>query len=90
MLTDAQCRNATCPPDKARQRLTDAGKEGRMALGTYPAVTLTAARKARDAAKSHKSEGRNPVEVRKVEKLKTCPAAVPTARQPAANGMGGA
>ena len=92
MLTDAQCRNATCPPGKARNRLTDAaglyleispagskrwfwktyqdGKEGRMALGTYPAVTLTAARKARDAAKSHKSEGRNPVEVRKVEKLK--------------------
>ena len=24
MLTDAQCRNATCPPDKKRQRLTDA------------------------------------------------------------------
>jgi len=23
MLTDAQCRNATCPPDKARARLTD-------------------------------------------------------------------
>lgn len=92
MLTDAQCRNATCPPGKPRNRLTDAaglyleispagskrwfwktyqdGKEGRMALGTYPAVTLTAARKARDAAKAHKSEGRNPVEVRKVEKLK--------------------
>jgi len=92
MLTDAQCRNATCPPGKARHRLTDAaglyleispagskrwfwktyqdGKEGRMALGTYPAVTLTAARKARGAAKQHKSEGRNPVEVRRVEKLK--------------------
>ncbi len=41
-----------------------------MSLGTYPAVTLTAARKARDAAKLHKSEGRNPVEVRKVDKLK--------------------
>lgn len=24
MLTDAQCRNATCPPDKKRARLTDA------------------------------------------------------------------
>ena len=23
MLTDAQCRNATCPPDKKRERLTD-------------------------------------------------------------------
>lgn len=25
MLTDAQCRNAVCPPDKARTRLADAG-----------------------------------------------------------------
>ena len=46
------------------------GKEGRMALGSYPEVGLTAARKARDAAKLHKSEGRDPVQVRKVEKLR--------------------
>lgn len=46
------------------------GKEPRLALGSYPDVTLTAARKARDAAKINKSEGRNPVQVRKVEKLK--------------------
>ncbi|WP_394788777.1 tyrosine-type recombinase/integrase [Rhodoferax sp.] len=46
------------------------GKEGRMALGSYPDVGLTAARKARDAAKLHKSEGRDPVQVRKVEKLR--------------------
>ena len=92
MLTDAQCRNAVCPPDKKRARFTDAtglylevspagskrwfwkiyldGKETRLALGSYPDVTLTAARKARDAAKINKSEGRNPVQVRKVEKLK--------------------
>ena len=25
MLTDAQCRNATCPPEKKRERLSDAG-----------------------------------------------------------------
>ena len=25
MLTDAACRNATCPPDKKRERLTDSG-----------------------------------------------------------------
>jgi integrase len=51
------------------------GKEGRMALGGYPDVALTAARKARDAAKLIKSEGRDPVHVRKVEKLKaTTPA----------------
>jgi len=92
MLTDAQCRNTSCPADKNRHRLTDAnglylevspagsrrwfwktytlGKEGRMALGSYPAVTLTAARKARDAAKLQKSEGIDPVQARKVEKLK--------------------
>ena len=46
------------------------GKEGRMALGRYPSMTLSEARKARDAAKLHKSEGRNPVELRKVQKLR--------------------
>ncbi len=46
------------------------GKEGRMALGTYPAMGLSDARKARDAAKAHKSDGRNPIEVRKVQKLR--------------------
>lgn len=92
MLTDAQCRNAVCPPDKKRARLTDAGglylevspagskrwfwktyfdgKEGRMALGSYPTVALTAARKARDAAKLQKSEGTDPVQARKLEKVK--------------------
>jgi len=92
MLTDAQCRNATCPPDKKRARLTDAGglyleispagskrwflkiyrdgKETRLALGSYPAVGLTAARKKRDAAKLQKSEGTDPVQARKVDKLR--------------------
>jgi len=91
MLTDAQCRNATCPPDKPRGRVSDAGglylevspagskrwflkyraggKEKRLALGSYPDVSLTAARKARDAAKLNKSEGRDPIQIRKVEKL---------------------
>ena len=46
------------------------GKEGRMALGSYPAMGLADARKARDAAKSQKSQGINPVQARKVEKLK--------------------
>ena len=92
MLTDAECRNATCSPNKKRSRFTDSGglylevspagskrwfwktyadgKEGRLALGSYPAVSLTAARKARGAAKLHKSEGRDPVQVRKAERLK--------------------
>ena len=47
-----------------------AGAEKQLALGSYPAVTLTAARKARDAAKLQKSKGADPVMVRKVEKLK--------------------
>ena len=92
MLTDAQCRNATCPPDKKRMRLTDSaglylevspngskrwfqklyidGKETRMALGSYPAVGLTAVRRARDAAKLKKAEGFNPVQARQLERLK--------------------
>jgi hypothetical protein len=47
------------------------GKEGRMALGSYPDVGLKAARKARDTAKMQKSEGRDPVQARKIEKLKS-------------------
>ena len=92
MLTDAECKNATCPPEKPRARLACSGglyleispagskrwfwkyrkdgKEGRMALGSYPDVGPKDARKARDAAKLQKSEGRDPVQVRKVEKLK--------------------
>ena len=92
MLTDAKCRNATCPPDKARTRFTDAaglyleispagskrwfwktyadGKEGRLALGSYPAVSLTAVRKARDAAKLQKADGIDPLQARQMEKLK--------------------
>ena len=46
------------------------GKEGRMALGSYPAVSLADARKARDAAKALKSQGHNPVQARKLEKLR--------------------
>ena len=47
-----------------------AGVEKQLALGSYPAVSLADARKARDAAKLEKSGGRDPVQVRKVEKLK--------------------
>jgi integrase len=92
MLTDAECRNAVCPPGKPRLRLTDSGglylevspagsrrwfwkyrkngKETRMALGSHPQVTLKAARLARDAAKLKKADGIDPVQLRKVEKLK--------------------
>lgn len=92
MLTDAQCRNATCPPDKKRSRLTDSGglyleispggskrwfqkiyrdgKETRLALGSYPAVALSAARRARDSAKLQKAEGTDPIQARKLAKLR--------------------
>ena len=92
MLTDADCKNATCPPEKSRERKTDAGglylevspngskrwfwkfrkgaSDSRLALGSYPTVGLKAARMARDAAKLLKSEGTDPVQARKVQKLK--------------------
>ena len=92
MLTDKQCKNATCPSDKKRARFTDSlglylevspsgskrwfwktyfdGKEGRMALGSYPAQSLADARKARDIAKLKKADGVDPIQERKLEKLK--------------------
>jgi len=100
MLTDAQCRNAVCPPDKKQVRFTDAGgmylqvspagskrwflkyriagAEKQLALGSYPDVSLTAARKAREAAKLEKSKGIDPVQARKVAKLKALTPAADT------------
>lgn len=46
------------------------GKEGRMALGSYPSMGLADARKARDAAKLQKAAGVDPVQARRLEKLK--------------------
>lgn len=91
MLTDTTCRQARCPTEKNRLRLTDSGglylevapsgskrwfwkfypngKESRLALGSYPAVSLKAARDARDAAKRLHAEGTNPVHARKVDRL---------------------
>ena len=92
MLTDAQCRNAVCPPEKKQARFADSGGmylqvspagskrwflkyrvdgvEKKLALGSYPDVTLTKARKARDAAKAQKADGIDPIHARQVEKLK--------------------
>ena len=92
MLTDAQCRNVKCLPEKKHARFSDAGGmylevspagskrwflkyriagvEKKLALGSYPEVSLMEARKRRDAAKQVKAEGRDPVQVRKIEKLK--------------------
>lgn len=93
MLTDLQCRNAQCPPERKQARFADSGglylqvspngskrwflkyrisgKEKQLALGSYPGVGLTAARKARDAAKLQKAEGVDPVEAKKLKKLRT-------------------
>lgn len=46
------------------------GKEKQLALGSYPAVSLTAARKARDMAKVQRADGVDPAQARKVHKLK--------------------
>ena len=92
MLTDADCRNASCPTGKKHKRYYDGNglylevgqtgskrwfwktysnrKEGRMALGSYPTISLGAARRARDSARLQKSSGINPVQARKLEKLK--------------------
>lgn len=90
-LTDAQCRNAACPPGKTKQKFTDGaglylevspkgskrwfwkfypeGKESRLALGSYPEVSLKDARAARDAARLTRQSGANPVQQRKADKL---------------------
>lgn len=98
MLTNAHCKNATCPPNKKRARLTDSGglyleispagskrwfakiyrdgTETRLALGSYPDVSLTAARTARDAARLQQSQGTDPIEARKLRKLNRKPQGV--------------
>jgi len=92
MLTEAECKNAACPPQRARLRLTDANglyleitpkgskrwfwkfrkgaSDSRLALGVYPAVSLSAARKARDLARAQRAQGEDPAQARKAEKLK--------------------
>lgn len=93
MLTNLDCKNATCPPEKKRERLSDSGGlylevspngskrwfwkyriegvEKRLALGSYPAVSLVQARTARDKAKVSKdSDGVDPAQARKIKKLK--------------------
>ena len=92
MLTDADCRNVTCPAGKNRLRLTDGGglylevtptgskrwywkyrkgnSETRLSLGVYPIVTLKAARIARDEAREQRDAGNDPLEARKLDKMR--------------------
>jgi integrase len=91
MLTDKDCKSATCPADKARARFTDArglylevapngskrwfwkylfdGKEKRLALGSYPGVTLKAARGLQDDARKLHGKGIDPAQQRLLDKL---------------------
>lgn len=46
------------------------GKEKQMALGGYPAVSLAAAREARNRAKMQRAAGVDPIEARRLDKLK--------------------
>ena len=100
MLTDAACRNAACPADKARARFADAaglylevaangskrwfwkyrfaGKEKRLALGSYPDTPLKAARAGRDSARRRLAKGTDPVQQRKAEKLSAATASATT------------
>lgn len=47
------------------------GREKQLAMGSYPEVSLTVARKTRDEAKLKKAEGIDPIQLRKTEKLKS-------------------
>ena len=90
MLTDADCRNASCPDTHKRRRLADGaglylevspagskrwfwkfypeGRESRLALGSYPDLSLKAARSARDKAREAHKAGTNPVQRRKADR----------------------
>jgi integrase len=47
------------------------GKEKKLAIGSYPTLSLTAARKARDVAKIQKAEGIDPLQARLLAKMKS-------------------
>jgi integrase len=92
MLTDVECKNAKCSPEKRQQKFNDANGlyllvkpngskswfykyrvnkiEKHLALGTYPKIGLMAARKARDIARIKRSDGVDPIQEKKVKKLK--------------------
>jgi len=91
MLTDRECKNATCKPGKSRARFADAGglylevspagskrwflkyrkdgKEMRLALGSYPLVSLANARVKQSEAKALKHKGMDPIHAKQVGKL---------------------
>ncbi|MGD9774299.1 Arm DNA-binding domain-containing protein [Diaphorobacter sp.] len=52
------------------QKIYRDDKETRLALGNYPAVGLSEAQRARDAAKLQKAEGQDVIQARKLSKPK--------------------
>ena len=90
LLTDKECKAATCPEGKTRGRFNDGGglylevapagskrwfwkffpdgKESRLAIGSYPATKLAAARAIRDKAREQRKTGANPVQERRAAK----------------------
>lgn len=70
-LSDAQGLYLEVTPAGARYwrlKYRFAGKEKRLSLGVYPAVTLAAARKRRDKARDHLDAGQDPSQARKDDK----------------------
>ncbi len=71
-LTDGGCLYLEVSPAGAKRwfwKFYPDGKESRLALGSYPEVTLKAARAARDEARKVRQTGTNPVQARKANKI---------------------
>ncbi len=71
-LTDGGCLYLEVSPAGAKRwfwKFYPDGKESRLALGSYPEVTLKAARAARDEARKVRQTGTNPVQARKADKI---------------------
>jgi len=72
-LTDAGGLYLETTPNQKKRwffKYRFANVEKRLALGTYPEISLMAARKARDLARLQKGDGQDPGMLREVEKLK--------------------
>ena len=71
-FTDAQGLYLEVSPAGSKSwfmKLYRDNKETRLALGSYPAVSLAEARKARDVARLQKAQGQDPIQARKQARL---------------------
>ena len=72
-LTDAGGLYLETTPNQKKRwffKYRFANVEKRLALGTYPEISLMAARKARDLARLQKGDGQDPAMLREIDKLK--------------------